>query len=356
MQSTLRYGTSLICYPGVQGCPSLTAVDGTWFARFPANDISSIRQSIVLGDCLFTQLTFWIWIPFNACLRSVFSFQVRIDNQVLFMISTPQQAEEYKSGWTQVRLTIPSSFADRAPHTLIFEANTLNLLDITILLDLIQFIFIDCPDCVSPSIPQIPTSSIPQIPTPSIPFICIPGSQCITVVISESGKTTAIRVCFVGRVGRTWTYQVRELSGLGIQLISFGIGTCVTNVISAFPSGAQIGVNQQFNFLGIQWKIDSSFTSGFFSFTLDYDAAETSIPVLAQTCTGKSNAPTAVVEGLLGPDCSGMCTIVTGGGIGIIGEDDDGEDLNGAVSSFSAISIATTMFLCLCALLFLFLH
>jgi hypothetical protein len=129
------------------------------------------------------------------------------------------------------------------------------------------------------------------------------GEEDIEVItlVDKNGNLSNIQITCVSHNGPTWTYEVKELViKHSLSHWVLGIITCLDNVISSAPPGAQIGKDGKRDFYGIKWETNDSFTSGLFSFTLDDDYPASLMPLEALAKAGKEYA----VGNITGPDCS----------------------------------------------------
>ena len=133
-------------------------------------------------------------------------------------------------------------------------------------------------------------------PTPTTPDDGFPTEG--TVVLDE-GQNSAYNIRFISQVENTWTYEVAESNGKDLSHWLLDIGTCLSNVVSSNPSGAEIGVDSSTGVSGIKWNTNEVFISGQFAFTLDADYPAGAVEALAKAGT---DFGTAVVRG---PVCDG---------------------------------------------------
>ncbi|MCC6168297.1 MAG: choice-of-anchor A family protein [Caldilineaceae bacterium] len=115
----------------------------------------------------------------------------------------------------------------------------------------------------------------------------------------------AYEVKLQNKVGNTWNYQVRKISGSDLSHWSLGISTCLDKVVRIEPSGGALQVD------GIRWTTAEGFESGTFSFTLNgnYPAGMVDAQVLAGSQAGTVSIQGPICDGTGGGDLSavGVC-------------------------------------------------
>ncbi len=118
-----------------------------------------------------------------------------------------------------------------------------------------------------------------------------------TITFPESASSYGI--AYLGRAGNTWTYEVSEIAGADLSYWLLNINTCLAKVVSSTPSGAAIGLDGATGMQGIKWNVDSGFTTGAFSFTLDDDYPAGLVTALAKSATSYGTVS------IRGPVCDG---------------------------------------------------
>lgn len=116
------------------------------------------------------------------------------------------------------------------------------------------------------------------------------------VITFKHKKTTQIKVSFVGREGRTWTYYVEELGGHSLSHWNLLVPPCAEHV-EAVPGGS-FGLDGSTDTTGFKWNVGDGFTNGTFSFTLDDVYAFTEVDVLAKAANAYATMR------IVGPDCT----------------------------------------------------
>jgi hypothetical protein len=157
------------------------------------------------------------------------------------------------------------------------------------------------------------------------------GPSSITINLADD-QNSAYEITFVGRQGRTWSYEVREAAGRDLSHWSLGIANCLGEITSFSPSsGYAAGTDGSTGFVGTKWDVPGSFRQGVFSITLGGDFAKGTVKALA-----KAGSLHAMLD-IAGPDCSVPADDQDpgdgGGGGGDIGGGGGGGE-SGAVCSF----------------------
>ena len=102
----------------------------------------------------------------------------------------------------------------------------------------------------------------------------------------------------VSHVGNTWTYHVKEVSGGDLTYWKLELGTCLDKISQSTPTGT---VWDSY----IKWTVDSSFTEGDFSFTLDGDYPVGTVQALATRYSSVVRKYYTGTGDITGPNCSG---------------------------------------------------
>jgi hypothetical protein len=122
------------------------------------------------------------------------------------------------------------------------------------------------------------------LPTPT----SIPSSDTSPItgtVELIDNQTSSYGITYVGQTGNTWTYEVSEIDGHDLSHWLLNINSCLDKVVSSTPNGAQMGVDGSTGVPGIKWDVDSAFTSGTFSFTLNENYPSGEVDALAKAGT-----------------------------------------------------------------------
>ncbi|MCC6455648.1 MAG: carboxypeptidase regulatory-like domain-containing protein [Caldilineaceae bacterium] len=132
-----------------------------------------------------------------------------------------------------------------------------------------------------------------------------------TVEVADSQEST-YGFTYVGQTGNTWTYEVSEVDGSDLSYWLLNISSCLDNIVSSTPSGATMGVDGGTGVAGIKWNVNSAFTSGTFSFTLDDNYPSGQVDALAKADTAFGTVK------IRGPICDGTnIGDGSGGGSGV---------------------------------------
>ncbi|HXF60976.1 MAG TPA: pilus assembly protein TadG-related protein, partial [Caldilineaceae bacterium] len=115
----------------------------------------------------------------------------------------------------------------------------------------------------------------------------------------EDTVQSQYEITFLSHVGNTWTYQVRELAGHDLSHWNLGIDTCLSQVVSSDPPGAELGVDGSTGFNGIKWNVNDDFSIGVFSFTLDGDYPAGVVEAQVKAANQAGTVP------IRGPICDG---------------------------------------------------
>ncbi len=118
----------------------------------------------------------------------------------------------------------------------------------------------------------------------------------------DDGKASSYGITYLGQTGNTWSYQVEEIAGRDLSHWLLGIDSCLSNIVSATPSGAEIGTDGSTGVAGIKWNVNDNFSSGTFAFTLDNSYPSGLVQALA-----KAGATYGTVS-IRGPICDGTNT------------------------------------------------
>lgn len=123
-----------------------------------------------------------------------------------------------------------------------------------------------------------------------------PGPELATLVFPVTESTIDIQL--VSREGATWTYRVSEIIGQDLSHWNLGIGSCLDNIVSSTPDGAELGLDgSSDDFDGIKWDVSEDFSSEDFSFTLDADYPSATVEALVKISNDYVTAE------LIGPNC-----------------------------------------------------
>ena len=154
-----------------------------------------------------------------------------------------------------------------------------------------------------------PTPTLTPTPTrtPSVSDQNPPTSGTVELVGSQSSYA----ISYVGQTGNTWVYEISEVDGLDLSHWLLDINPCLAHVVSSTPGGATLGADGSTGASGIKWTVNSAFTSGTFSFTLDNSYPAGLVHAYAVAGTGSG------AVSIRGPICDGTGPGGGGGGSGV---------------------------------------
>lgn len=120
------------------------------------------------------------------------------------------------------------------------------------------------------------------------------GPESGVFLLSDS-KNTAYEIRLISSADKTWTYQVKKMSGRDLKSWNLGIGACVAraSVESTSPAAASQDT------AGVKWAVTDSFVERTYTVTLDGYYAKGKVKAQATTTNNK----TAEID-IAGPDCS----------------------------------------------------
>jgi Flp pilus assembly protein TadG len=123
-----------------------------------------------------------------------------------------------------------------------------------------------------------------------------------TVALNDN-KNSKYEITYLGRNNKTYSYNVREVSGRDLSHWDLGIENCLGEIVSWSPTGGySAGTDGSTGFVGIKWDVAESFSQGQFSFTL-----REVYPVGTVRALAKAGTKSAQID-IAGPDCSAQLT------------------------------------------------